>query len=532
MSTIHKETKNIKDLVCKHWIVLVLIFISFLIKLYFISDDFIYFWFDQARDATVSRAILEQADLKIQGPSASGTNDQIYHGVLYYYLIGPVYTLFNGNPRAVSVVISWLTSLFVIPVFLLTKSLTKSKSVAVITSLLSVVCLDVATTGVWLSNPVILLVSVPLYFYYLWQVFFQQRYQHLWLVAVTLGVSNQAALSSIYLFVPLLWAYLYQARQQKKLIIWSWQRYLILVGIYLLSISTMILTQAKMYLDGSFDPSTISSTAHVEFRLLNTLKAMGPVFLRKIELTVLPGLPVLSVLIFACLLGLFIKHSQTKTRLFYALYLLAVPIFMLLHFRDAHHGLIGLSPMILLPIGFGLAKLWQLRRSWSRFFAVGLIIFYAGYHLNTMRVRRQQSYYELTIQKGFMLRDQLALIDHTYQLAQGEPFSITTLTIPFGWNTTWGYLYDWYGMSRHGYKPSWFGPSQAGVFGSQYLAETDQPDAIHFTIYEPEVGLPKPLEKQFQAEQNAVGSVVQTAKFSQLLLETRYVTPTSVQPEN
>ena len=66
---------------------LVFLFVFFLaifFRLLSIRDNKIYFWFDQARDANLSRQIIENKDLKIQGPSASGTNDTIYHGVLYY----------------------------------------------------------------------------------------------------------------------------------------------------------------------------------------------------------------------------------------------------------------------------------------------------------------------------------------------------------------------------------------------------------------------------------------------------------------
>ena len=101
---------------------LLLFLLTFLVRLFLIENNSFIFRWDQARDATLSRKIIEEHDLKIQGPSASGTQDQIYHGVLYYYLIAPLYTFSGGDPRLVIFVLSFLFSTSVIPVYFLTKS--------------------------------------------------------------------------------------------------------------------------------------------------------------------------------------------------------------------------------------------------------------------------------------------------------------------------------------------------------------------------------------------------------------------------
>jgi hypothetical protein len=50
-----------------------------------------YFGFDQARDAFNSQEIYQNKDFKIIGPSS--THGGLYHGPIYWYLIGPIYLL-------------------------------------------------------------------------------------------------------------------------------------------------------------------------------------------------------------------------------------------------------------------------------------------------------------------------------------------------------------------------------------------------------------------------------------------------------
>lgn len=513
---------TVKSYLRNHQLLVLVFLIASIVKLYFISNDFIYFWYDQARDAAIARSILEQGDIKLQGPSASGTNDQIYHGVLYFYFIAPLYTFSGGSPRFVSTVIAVLTSFFVFPVFHFVKNISDHREVGLITAFLTTVCIDTITTGVWLSNPMLLLVIAPSFYWLLWRVLIDGKTNLIWLLALTLGLANQAAISSVYLFIPLGAVYLFQAAAQKKIFLWNWQQYLTFIAVYAAAISTMILSQLKLYLQGIFSFETLSESAHVApSSVLLTVDEIFTVYLHKIELSLLPNLPYVSLVIFLAGLVVYLFKVNNKQRYFYLTSFLAVAAFLMLHFRDSHHGLIGLTPIILIPVAYSLYQLISSRRPLFRGLAGLILILYSLYHANVIRVNRKHSYFEYTIQNEFMLRDQLALIDKTYQLASGSPFSITTLTIPYSWNTTWGYLYDWYGHKNYGYKPHFFGFSQAGVFGEEYLEETNRPRELHFTIYEPNVGVAEPIMDQFLSQQRNAGPVVHSYYFSGLKLEQR-----------
>lgn len=80
----------------EHYKVLAIFMLAVTIRIYSVGNNSVLFWYDQARDFTIVRDIVVNHDIKVQGPSASGTNDTVYHGVLYYYLISPFYLISNG----------------------------------------------------------------------------------------------------------------------------------------------------------------------------------------------------------------------------------------------------------------------------------------------------------------------------------------------------------------------------------------------------------------------------------------------------
>jgi hypothetical protein len=113
----------------------------------------------------------------------------------------------------------------------------------------------------------------------------------------------------------------------------------------------------------------------------------------------------------------------------------------------------------------------------------------------------------------------LQLIDYVYQQAQGQPFSLSTLTTPYGFNTTWSYLFNWYGQGRYGYQPVWYGPDQAGIAAGNLLLSTDQPLPFHVAIYESPIGIDPWLRDTFATEQGKISSVSTQTTFGSLMVE-------------
>jgi hypothetical protein len=126
------------------------------------------------------------------------------------------------------------------------------------------------------------------------------------------------------------------------------------------------------------------------------------------------------------------------------------------------------------------------------------------------------------LQEGTFLKDELALIDASYQKAAGKPFSISTLTVPYGYNTTWAYLYHWYGQDKYGYLPTYTGSTQAGIIGNEFLTEVDKAEPIHFSIQEPTQGIPDYFVNKFGGDQEHIaGPTTSEELFGTLRLQVR-----------
>lgn len=193
------------------------VLLSFSFKIATVYGYSFQFWYDQARDATLSRQIILNHDLKIQGPSASGTRDTLYHGVWYYYLIAPWYVIADGNPMVPTLFLAGLTSVSIGLFVLLAYDLSSSLEVSAVAGVLSATSLEFAELGVYLANPTIAIPGLLLFYLSLWKVFYQRKTTFFWvgLLAFALGLCTQAAIWLVYLWGPTIlgfaW-YLYPSR--------------------------------------------------------------------------------------------------------------------------------------------------------------------------------------------------------------------------------------------------------------------------------------------------------------------------------
>lgn len=100
---------------------LALVLVTMGVRLWFISDHYFNFFFDQSRDAIAATRIAH-GDLAIYGPSASGTQDTIYHGVIWYYFLAPFYA-FTADPQLAVSALAIFSSLYLVVIYHLTRKL-------------------------------------------------------------------------------------------------------------------------------------------------------------------------------------------------------------------------------------------------------------------------------------------------------------------------------------------------------------------------------------------------------------------------
>lgn len=491
-----------------HVVLLFLFVLAFVIRIWFVSGNNLVFFWDQARDAFVAREIFEQGDLKILGPSASGTKDMVYHGVFYYYVIAPIYSLSGGNPLTVAVWLSFLNSIGVIACYFAGKAIFKSVRVGLVAALLFAISGYSVLFGVWLSNPTFAPVTILLFYLFLWKGFFEYQYRWIPWSALFLGLSIQSAVFTAYLgiavLVGIVWV-LVSKRASKGFLVW------LMVGFVagVLAVGTMIGGQYLLYSRGIFKPLELSGTGGGG-NAASWIRLVGDVYLNAMPLRLFPQWSLPSLLIALGAIGYAI-FSQSVSRKIFLLTYLAAPLFLLLLFaRNDKHTLVGMATLLFLCTAFLLSRLSRSRVGMG-FSAVFLIVFGLS-QLSFLVAQREDHAHAYVVQQGTILQDQTEALDYIYLTAGDKAFSISSLTNPLGMNTTWAYLFSWYGQREYGRMPVWYGPTQQGIFGGETLRENTKPEALHFSIIEPVDGIPDHLVTKFLEDERVVIGEVEEAR--------------------
>ncbi len=506
------------------WLPLVMVMIlTMALRIYAVSNGNFPFWFDPGRDAIISREILEKRDLKIQGPNASGTHDTVYHGVLHYYLVGPLYTWFGGNPQLVAYALALISSLTILAVYGLTVDLTQDKRIGWWAAFLYAVSYDGVRAGTWISNPFIASITIPFFFWLLWRIMFAGRTKEWPWLTLTMALTTQSVIffGLQWLVVAAVAWWQFSQLGQKFIVKWKWPNLLLGLMVYFLGISSMVLAQFKAWKDGIFTIAKLGEFAGTTSgEGLNAVLGTVILYVNKTIQSLLPTYPVASVLL--VLLLIFLLKQQKKDIRVFLLAVFTSPLWLLSwHFRNMNHSLIGLEAIVTVVFAIGLNTIAKIKTG-GKFLAWLLTLVFLTSQWQLLQIERIERATVYYLPQGAYFHDQLAAIDFTYQQAAGQPFSLSTITNPYGYNTLWSYLYNWYGQSKYGYLPQWYGPDQAGLFGGDLLARTASPSTIHVSIYEPPEGIPDYLVHQFTIDQNmAAGTVSATRNFGTLKVEVR-----------
>ncbi len=489
----------------KNLITLFLIwFFATCVRSYAVSNYNFPFWFDLGRDAILSREIIEQKDFKIQGPSASGTHDTVFHGVAYYYLIGPLYSLFNGNPQYVLYAVIAFSSLGVIPIYFLTQAITKQKLAATFVGILYVFSYEFFKEATWLSNPVLASVSIPFFFLFYWQIFFENKKHLLPVLFLSLAITHQANI----LFLPL-WGlvgigFLLEIHS-KRIKQWNLKLILTSFSIYLLGVSTILLTQIKLWKAGIFTLESLTALQQTPTLdpKISVANAYGQYYYKILE-SLYPSFPIISLILFFVLIYFAIKKLSQKTQQF-LLILGSSPLLLLFWYTyNEYHTFFTLELLLLIVFASFLHLLTKYQA--GKILIPIFLLTYIFSNIATYKLATKQRFGEYFVPQGAYLKELLQTIDYTYEEAHGEDFSISTITNPYGYNTLWAYLYNWYGKEKYGYTPYWYGPDQQGIFGGDLLVRTQSPRPTHFSIREPDQGLPTHIFAWFEQEQTAIAT--------------------------
>lgn len=481
-----------------------LFILAFVLRILYLPKLSLSFHYDMARDAYVVKQILG-GDLKILGPPASTPG--LFHGVFYYYLLTPAYFFGGGSPIAASYWLAFLNSLGVFLIFYLSLLVSKNRQVSMLASFLYAVSFGVVQYATWLSNPSIAVWTVPIIYLGLWawlkpsDVRWGRKFGPV-ITALGLGLSIHSEIFLGYHTIPII-IWLWIAR--KKITKIQLSKF---VGIFVVVISSLILAEIKFGFKGVQGIQSIffGEDVFVKFRSLGDfvvlyLNQIGKLY----SLTLFPanigygGFFGIGLLIFG-----FLNWNKGKKRpfiswpLFLIIYSLSHLFIVTLGGTSTPFVTAGLEASILILSAIFIIELMKKNKK----LGLGLLALLVVANVSVILRENKEGQTNFVIQKDMVLANQVPAIDYTYQEAEGKPFSINTLTSPLWINTTWSYLYNWYGLKEYGYLPEWRGRDQIGQLGNNLVHAADE-TRLHFFIIEPMQGIPeKYLNLELGAEES------------------------------
>lgn len=455
--------------------IFILIVLAFLLRIAFLSQGAISFHYDMARDAFAAREIWQDHNLKILGPPTSTPG--LYHGVLYYYLLAIPYGIGGGNPTVAAIFLSLLSSLTIIPIFIIAKEIFKDKKWAFIAGLLFAVSFEATQYGPWLSNPNPAMLTVSIFFLGLW-FWLKGKAWGLYTCALAAALSAQFQFFLIYLFFLLpIFRYLFNIKTTRKQVGYSFL--FGVLGFLNFLVAAIKFNSFQNIIYGFFN---ISVSTQIDFRTKFTDLALNYLD-NYVTLFINNFLPINIFL--GGILGLAVLYAIRKQKFILFCLLSNFPIFIFGGHSNAYAN-VGLVTPAILGVIVLLQNLWRANK-WFGIVLISLILFS---NLFTIYKNAPNGQITLVIPDGMILKNQLALVDATYSKASGQPFSINTLTLPLWTNTTWAYLYSWYGREKYGYIPSFYGRDQVGLLGEKDLKKIEKPLDLSFFIIEPYDGIP------------------------------------------
>lgn len=319
-----------------------------------------------------------------------------------------------------------------------------------------------------------------------------------------MGLSHQAVIFAAYLFGTIAIAWWLQ--KSKKLtknnfeFVFTKKPLIITALTYLATIPTMVATQLLLLYRVIFKPTTVFD--QLSNAVVSASAAVAGIFKNYLDVlvnTYIPTKPVISIIFFMIIVWFVIAKLKSSYKSFFLLILLSPLLLTSWHYRNSYHTLIGIAPILYV---FSEQLLFHIEGKLylGTLITLGIVVIFVTSNVQQLIYSNTTGWHPAAIQTGTNLKNQLSAVNHTYNQADRQPFTISSFTPPFDYNATWSYLYSWYGQEKYNYIPKFVGPDQNGIFGDNALQGASAPNQTHFTIYEPNQGISDYLLHDFVAK--------------------------------
>lgn len=430
------------------------------------------FDYDQIEDQFYTYTVAHDFNPAVIGRAVYG-DPRLHHGVFYYYYNAIPFLISGGNFFASAYWNDLFNVLTGLTLFILAKLLFKKNLPGLIAAFLVAVSFEFIKFSNWLTIDTPAIFLVPLFYLGLWGLYLRKFWAYI-LLPVSLGLCIQSDLSLLYL-IPVGFIFLIIFRPKlpnPKLSALS-------LGLFILTISTLIITELKLQFAGIKFFLNFSENFHsaVKFTYQERFLLFFEDFFKNFAGNLFPsrvdlGIYLAFLIILLVIYFLFLKKTENDEKkgiTFLLFYLFSPAITLILGYHDTPWFLIGLPGAIALISGYVISK-------FKLVIIISILLIIAISNINIVLSRPAKAYklFDSYYDPSSYLAYQLEMVDYTYQQSAGRPFAINSVTYPLYYNAMWAYLYNWYGKERYGYTPTWLGGKQVYPYNLLLLSKGEE----------------------------------------------------------
>ncbi len=497
-----------------------LIFLLALVVRFLWFRESTYFGFDEARDAFTSTQIYQGLDFKLIGPPATG-NLGLFHGPIFWYLLGPLYLLGRGDVFFVNAVFRLINAGGVFALFYIGSRLF-TPAVGLISALFYAVSFEQYQYAMYVGNPTLGVWCWLMIFVGATMLYRKSRYSK-WAPALMLAgaaFGAQLNLMFAYFFFPV-FLILFGLR---KNIVRDKGSIAAAVLIPAGLLSTYLLVEIKRGFVSVRQAMEMVSTgwgimSPEQSKTAMYLEKFRAMFHDNLFLTAGEGVTtsILAIIVVGLLLKFALKEKPVR--------LILIWIFgwaFLAPFGGhlAYYTHAGLSIGLLVGVAYLILKLGNLGgcQTWIAYLLVGVVIF-SNLMLIT-KTAKDSLIFQIKPQPFMKLTDELTVINSLYQTADGKGFTVRLTGIPYRIQTVWAYLFSQYGETKWGYYPFWETGNILGFPGFLPVPHSGT-TCLRFLIREPLKGLPIEIIDEDIKTENIFSTPVERKEIGWFIVEIR-----------
>ncbi len=497
------------------FLVLLSIFILAVIIRFLYFPSNIYFGFDQARDAFISQEILE-GKLKIVGPTTSIPG--LSHGALFYYMFAPIYLISQSDPTELSIFLRIYNALGIFLIFFIGRSLFSARSssggkwVGLIAAVLYAFSYEQTQYALFMTHPALAVISVLTFYLGLTLLLFKHRSYGLPLTLLGLGLSFQFHFLLAYLGLIFVLCMAIFWRRIPKL-----NLKVILTSTFclLFTLSTFIIAEVRFGFAGvkTFTNSLANYSQGANETPGGGIAGALIAAQRYAQDNIFyyPGfsLILLAILFLGCLY--FLRQKENRDQIIFLLIWFIIGLFSyFINQTELYFYGVGTSLSLLVLVSFFISQIYLKLKIAAIILTIVILV---SNIILMMQHNPTGPNTQINVQKGMLLSDEKKVMDYIYSKAQGQPFAVNAYSMPLYINTTWAYLFEWYGQKEYGYLPVWGGSAADGYLGNLVInnSRTTLPEK-RFLILEPIRGF-EHLVKDFRIEEGWFTDIIEEKQF-------------------